>query len=162
MWTAIRRLLQGYEAVMINGHGEYWSARAWEGLDRYLRDGGDLIVLSGNVMLWRVSYSDDGSVMECRKFDPRFGGRENAVYGEIWHSQDGRKGSLMRECGYPEHRLIGLTPYGWWGIGPDNFGLYRVTSADHFVFHTPEPTGLEAAATFGGRVGIGATQGGRS
>ena len=34
---------------------------------------GPAVVLSGNTMFWRVSYSDDGSVMECRKFDPAIG-----------------------------------------------------------------------------------------
>jgi hypothetical protein len=146
-------LLRGYRAVVINGHGEYWSARAWEAMDRYLRDGGNLVVLSGNVILWRVSFSPDGSVMECRKFDTRVGGRPNGVYGEMWHSHDGRKGSLMRECGYPEYRLIGLVPFGWWGIGPDNFGLYRVRQADHFLFHEPQRVGLAQGAMFGGRSG---------
>ena len=66
--------LDGYRVVLINGHSEYWSIPAYEGVDRYLRGGGRAVVLSGNTMFWRVSFDDDGPVMECRKFDPSIGG----------------------------------------------------------------------------------------
>ena len=41
-------VLRDYQAVIINGHSEYWSARAYDGLDDYLKAGGDAVVLSGN------------------------------------------------------------------------------------------------------------------
>ena len=66
--------LAGYRVLLINGHSEYWSIPAYEGVDRFLRRGGRAVVLSGNTMFWRVSFDDDGSVMECRKFDPSIGG----------------------------------------------------------------------------------------
>ena len=147
--------LAGYKVVMINGHGEYWSAEAYEGLDRYLRGGGNVLVLSGNVMVWRVSFNDAGTVMECRKYDSRLGGRDGATIGELWHSRDGRRGSLMRECGLPAWRVIGLSMLGWWGIGPDDFGLYRVELPDHFLFNQPEKVGVARGETFGGAPGGG-------
>ena len=61
-------VLKGYQVVFINGHSEYWSIEAYEGLDRYLSGGGRAIVLSGNTMFWRVSFDDSGTAMECRKF----------------------------------------------------------------------------------------------
>jgi hypothetical protein len=60
-------MLDGYKTLIINGHSEYWSIEAYEGVDRYLRNGGNVIVLSGNSMFWRVSFNEDHSVMECRK-----------------------------------------------------------------------------------------------
>ena len=33
-------LLDGYKTLIINGHDEYWSAEMYEGLDRYLKNGG--------------------------------------------------------------------------------------------------------------------------
>jgi hypothetical protein len=148
-------LLAGYEVVLINGHSEYWSREGYEGVDRYLCDGGDVLVLSGNAVLWRVSFNDDATVMECRKFDTRLGGRSGATIGELWHSQDGRRGSLMREAGYPGWKLIGLEPVGWWGIGPNDFGVYHATMPDHFLFNRPESVGLAEGDTFGGAPGGG-------
>jgi hypothetical protein len=143
-------LLSGYQTVVINGHGEYWSAEAYDGLDRYLRGGGNVLVLSGNVMVWRVSFNDDATVMECRKFDAGLGGRPGATIGELWHSHDGRRGSLMRECGLAPWRVIGLDMLGWSGIGPNDFGLYRVERPEHFLFNEPEQVGLKQGEMFGG------------
>ena len=143
-------LLSGYKVVVVNGHGEYWSSQAHDALDRYLGGGGNVMVLSGNVMLWRVSYNSEGTVMECRKLDPALGGRAGCTVGEIWHSQDGRRGSLTRECGYPTWKLIGLDTLGWTGIAPNNFGLYHVERPDHFLFNNPQPVGLDKGDTFGG------------
>ena len=149
------KLLAGYKAVMINGHGEYWSSEAYHNLDRYLESGGNLMVLSGNVMLWRVSFNEDQSIMECRKLGPGIGGRAGCTVGEIWHGQDGRRGSLMRECGTPAWKLIGLDTFGWASIGPNDFGLYHVETPDHFLFNRPERVGLEKGQTFGGAPGGG-------
>lgn len=148
-------LLNGYQVVMINGHGEYWSREAYENVDRYLCGGGNVMVLSGNVMLWRVSYNEDHSIMECRKLDAGIGGRPGCTVGEIWHSQDGCRGSQMRECGIPAWKLIGLDTFGWASIGPNDFGLYHVETPDHFLFHEPEQVGLAKGDTFGGAPGGG-------
>ena len=148
-------LLSDYKAVIINGHGEYWSAEAYQGLDRYLCGGGNVLVLSGNVMVWRVSFNDECSIMECRKFDPGLGGRPGATIGELWHSQDGRRGSLTRECGMPAWKVVGLSMLGWSGIGPNDFGYYQVDAPEHFLFNQPEPVGLEKGETFGGAPGGG-------
>ena len=145
--------LDGYKTVIINGHGEYWSAEAQDALDRYLCAGGTATVLSGNVMVWRVSFNEDCTVMECRKFGPGLGGRENATIGELYHSHDGHRGSLSRECGMPAWKVIGLSMLGFWGIGPSDFGLYRVKQPDHFLLNHPEPVGLKEGEDFGGAQG---------
>ncbi|MEW4570726.1 LamG domain-containing protein [Tautonia sp. JC769] len=148
-------MLRDYRVVVLNGHSEYWSIPAFEGVDRFLTEGGGAIVLSGNTMFWRVSFSDDGSVVECRKYDPSIGGRTDAPIGELWHSHDRKRGSLMRECGYPAWEVIGLECLGWWGTGQGNFGVYRADATDHPLFHEPEPVGLEPGETFGHAPGGG-------
>ncbi len=148
-------LLSDYKVVIVNGHGEYWSAEAYEGLDRYLSGGGNVLVLSGNVMVWRVSFNDDCTIMECRKLGAGLGGRPGCTVGELWHSQDGRRGSLMRECGLPPWKVIGLDMLGWSGIGPNDFGLYHAELPDHFLFHQPEQVGLIQGEEFGGAPGGG-------
>ncbi len=119
-------MLSDYKAVVVNGHSEYWSFPGMDALDGYLRGGGNLIVLSGNTMLWRTSFNPDGTIMECRKYQGLPGGRTYAATGELWHSQDGRRGSLLRECGWPSWKLIGLDSLGFAGVCGRQFrGLPR-------------------------------------
>ncbi len=142
-------LLNGYKTILINGHSEYWSIEAYQGVDRFLSAGGNAIIFSGNTMFWRVTFSPDESVMECRKYDDRIGGMTHATIGELYHSHDGRRGSLMRECGFPAWQIIGLECDGWGGINKDDFGVYHTESADHFLFQQPERVGLAVNDTFG-------------
>jgi hypothetical protein len=142
-------LLNGYRTVILNGHSEYWSAESYDALDRYLTQGGSTIVLSGNSVFWRTSFSKDGSVMECRKLDEKIGGRQSHLIGELYHSHDRKRGSLLRECGRPAWALIGLECLGWGGANSTSFGVYEAESPDHFLFQTPENVDLAQGATFG-------------
>jgi N,N-dimethylformamidase len=148
-------LLKGYRTLVINGHSEYWSKEAYEGVDRFLSEGGTAVVLSGNTMFWRTSFNADGTVMECRKHGESIGGRSGARIGELYHSHDGRRGSLMRECGYPAWKNIGLECVGWGGTTPNEMGIYQTDAPDHFLFNEPEKTGLTKDAAFGHAPGGG-------
>lgn len=142
-------LLNDYRCVLVNGHSEYWSSESYRGLDTYLRQGGTAIIFSGNTMFWRVSFNEAGTMMECRKLDNRIGGMTHASVGELYHSQDGKRGSLMRECGLAAWQNVGLECDGWGGITPSEFGVYHTEAADHFLFQGPEPVGLRPGETFG-------------
>jgi putative membrane-bound dehydrogenase-like protein len=139
-------VLNDYKAVCINGHSEYWSSRAYDGLDNYLKAGGAAVVMSGNTMFWRVSFDETGEVMECRKFGKSIGGRVNAKVGELYHSHDFKRGSLMRFCGYPAWKLVGMTCIGWGG-GP--FKPYQADRPDHFLFNEPHKVELDKGEAFG-------------
>lgn len=139
-------VLKGYNAVCMNGHSEYWSARAYDGLDNYLKAGGAAVVMSGNTMFWRVSFDDSGEVMECRKFGKSIGGRARAKVGELYHSHDFKRGSLMRFCGYPAWKLVGLTCIGW---GGGTFKPYQVDLPEHFLFNKPNKVQLKKGEAFG-------------
>ncbi len=139
-------LLKGYKAVLINGHSEYWSARAYDGLDNYLKAGGAAVVMSGNTMFWRVSFDESGEVMEGRKFGKAIGGRNLAKVGELYHSHDFKRGSLMRFCGYPAWQLVGLECIGWGGA---NFANYQADLPDHFLFNQPHKIELKKGDSFG-------------
>ena len=141
--------LRGYKVVVINGHSEYWSEESYRAVDEFLRSGGTAIVMSGNTMFWRVSYDEDGTAMECRKHGVDIGGREGADIGEIFHSHDGRRGSLMRFCGLPAWKVLGLECIGWWPVREAYFGAYRVVRPDHFLFREPEAVDLREGDTFG-------------
>ncbi|MFN9341532.1 MAG: N,N-dimethylformamidase beta subunit family domain-containing protein [Planctomycetota bacterium] len=142
-------LLEGYQCVLINGHSEYWSSESYRGLDEYLCRGGHAILFSGNTMFWRVSFNDAGTIMECRKLDNRIGGMTHASVGELYHSQDGKRGSLMRESGLAAWQIVGLECDGWGGITAPEFGVYHTEAPEHFLFLGPEPVGLKAGETFG-------------
>ncbi len=142
-------MLKEYKVLAINGHSEYWSAEAYDGVDRYLKAGGNVAVFSGNTMFWRVSYSEDGSVMECRKFDRDAAAREGSTLGEIWHSHDGRRGGLSCECGYPAWKVVGLEFLGWSSSKVSTFQAYEVDTADHFLFQQPEKVGVKPNEFFG-------------
>ncbi len=151
-------LLQGYDAVVVNGHSEYWSAPAYDGLERYLAGGGNSIVLSGNSMYWRVSFDAGCTVMEQRKthtpHDAASGADSSTVapagpHGEQYHSQDGLRGGLWRYADRSCAGAIGLDTAGWGFAEPRDFGVYRVRDAGHFLFHAPFETGLAQGASFG-------------
>jgi putative membrane-bound dehydrogenase-like protein len=139
-------ILKGYKAVLVNGHSEYWSAPAYDGMDDYLQAGGAAVVMSGNTMFWRVSFDETGEVMECRKFGGGIGGRKLAKVGELYHSHDFKRGSLMRFCGYPAWKLVGLECIGW---GGGNFANYQVDLPDHFLFGQPHQIDLKKGDPFG-------------
>ena len=141
--------LDGYKVVVINGHSEYWSEEAYRAIDFFLRSGGAVIVMSGNTMFWRVSYDDDGTAMECRKHGIDIGGRSGAHVGEIFHSHDGKRGSLMRFCDLPAWKVLGLECIGWWPTTAASFGAYKVVDPNHFLFNKPESVGLREGDTFG-------------
>ena len=97
-------------------------------------------------MFWRVSFDDSGEVMECRKFGKSIGGRARAKVGELYHSHDFKRGSLMRFCGYPAWKLVGLTCAGWGGL---NFKPYHADLPDHFLFNKPHKIDLQEGDPFG-------------
>jgi len=140
-------ILSGYRVFIMNGHSEYWSLPAYYGLETYLRRGGNVVVVSGNTMLWRVSFNDDRSIIECRKVDAPGEQMRPHERGECWHSHDGKRGGFFRECGPPSYRLIGLDMLGF--ADEAGFGPYVVEQADHFLFHQPEETGLKSGDQFG-------------
>jgi len=132
-------ILGNYQTVIIAGHSEYWSFPAYNGVKSYLNSNGKLIVLSGNTMYWRVSFSPDGTIMEQRKWDDagaRIGAKRR---GELWNTDDGRRGGVMRECGFPGWLLTGLETYGIFFFGggapgDKDFGTFQVTAPRHFLF----------------------------
>ena len=143
-------LLRRYQVVMLNGHSEYWSLPMLTGLEAFLRNGGNLAVLSGNSLFWRVSFDPEETVMECRKVDAPGDQMLPRERGESWHSDDGLRGGLLRDCGHPGWKYTGLETLGWNNQGnPRNFGPYVATGTDHFLFHQPEETGIQPGERFG-------------
>ncbi|HEX5156213.1 MAG TPA: LamG domain-containing protein [Ktedonobacterales bacterium] len=148
-------MLSRYRTVVINGHSEYWSTPAYDGLDQYLRGGGAAIVLSGNSICSRVSFDDEFAVMEQRHtlpgmgFTPEDDPPAAGPHGEQYHSQDWAKGDLLRRANRTSAYVIGLDSAGWAFATGDDFGVYEVVAPKHPLFATPTPVALESGQTFG-------------
>ncbi|VTU17829.1 N,N-dimethylformamidase beta subunit [Variovorax sp. PBS-H4] len=149
-------LLSRYRTVIVNGHSEYWSTPAIDGLDDHLRRGGSAIVLSGNTMYLRVSYDEDMSVMEQRKVNGP--GHDESVppvgppagpFGEQYHSQDWARGGRLKASGRSAADIIGLETAGWAFADGEDFGVYHVRQPRHALFNEPHPLGLAEGQTFG-------------
>ena len=59
--------LDGYRAVIIVGHSEYWSLDQRLALERHVDGGGGLAIFSGNTSYWKVRWDDDGRTLVCHK-----------------------------------------------------------------------------------------------
>jgi N,N-dimethylformamidase len=143
-------LLKDYKVLLIPGHPEYWSTEMWTGVARYLDGGGDMVVLAGNAVFWRVTIDEHERVIECRKVDASSDQIPPERRGEAWHSQDGKRGGMLYRSGYLPWDLVGLDSLGW--IDHDNaanFGWFVADHAEHFLFHEPNETGVSEGEEFG-------------
>lgn len=61
------RSIAGAKLLMVIGHSEYWTRKARENFDRFVNQGGDALILSGNTMWWQVRYSHDQDQLICYK-----------------------------------------------------------------------------------------------
>ena len=140
--------LDGYRVVYVVGHSEYWSFDAMNHMRQYLENGGNAIVLSGNTAFWRVSFNEDASIIECRKGDAPGTQVRADRRGELWHSHDGKRGGMSRECGFPAWQLFGLEYCSMFGVGTPGAGPYKVSNPDHFLFRQPNDLKLAQGEPF--------------
>ncbi|MFY1632128.1 N,N-dimethylformamidase beta subunit family domain-containing protein [Solwaraspora sp. WMMB335] len=149
-------LLEHFAALMIVGHDEYWTQNMRDGVENYLRGGGNVVCLSGNTAFWRVSYDQDTKVIETRKTTHPGEGTGVAwlpphEWGERWHT-DGRPGGKWSCLGQSASELLGLETLGWIDSGDRTaFAPFTVMSPDHFLFHDPQPVPIEADNLIGTR-----------
>jgi hypothetical protein len=151
-------LLNEYRTVIINGHSEYWSIAAYDGLENYLQQVGTAVVLSGNSLCARVSYNADMTVMEERKTGSAMraapgAGSPGGEHGEQYHSDDGLRGGPLRQTSRAGGHLIGLDTVGWGFAEAKDFGVYQVRQPEHFLFTTPTPVPVAAGQSFGHAAG---------
>ncbi len=55
------------ELLIITGHSEYWTLQARKNFDRFVNEGKNVIVLSGNTMWWQARYNKEKTQMICYK-----------------------------------------------------------------------------------------------
>lgn len=85
--------------LIIPGHSEYWTLKARINFDRFVNDGKDALILSGNTMWWQVRYDLDNSQLVCYRSadeDPIKDIRQKTIN---WND---------RQLGYPILNSIGV------------------------------------------------------
>lgn len=53
--------------LIIPGHSEYWTREARNNFDRFINEGNNALILSGNTMWWQVRYEQENNQMICYK-----------------------------------------------------------------------------------------------
>lgn len=51
--------------IIVPGHSEYWTVGARRNFDRFVKEGKDALVLSGNTMWWQVRYNEKRNQLIC-------------------------------------------------------------------------------------------------
>lgn len=59
--------IDGAKLIVIVGHSEYWTRKARRNFDRFVEQGGNALILSGNTMWWQVRYNDEKNQLICYK-----------------------------------------------------------------------------------------------
>ena len=126
-------LLSHYDTVVLAGHSEYWSRSMRNSYDKFVKNGGNAVILSGNTMWWQVRLS--GNQMVAYKnnatSDPQFG-KNNSLVTTNWSSnivndpENSSTGVSWRNGGYVNSQ--GFLP------ASKGYGGYTVTDASNWVF----------------------------
>lgn len=130
------RQISDSKLLMVIGHSEYWTRKARRNFDRFVDQGGNAAVLSGNTMCWQARYSNDLNQVICFR-DVRFEQVPDSLKTSYWTDP---------VLHYPVTGSIGVdwlhgamgaeTPHGWNG--------YKITAPNSpFLYGT----GLKAGDT---------------
>lgn len=101
-----RDLLKQYRVVVTGSHPEYWTSGMLDALEGYLAQGGRLMYLGGNGLVWITTFDrQKRHVVEVRRGS---GPVRHAGPGERYHSTTGELGGPWRERGRPPNVLLGV------------------------------------------------------
>ena len=59
--------IENAKLIIIPGHSEYWSRKARVNFDRFIDQGKNAAIFSGNTMWWQVRYNEDKTQLICYK-----------------------------------------------------------------------------------------------
>jgi hypothetical protein len=62
--------LKSAKLLLIVGHSEYWSLQGRTNFDRYVNEGNNALILSGNTMWWQVRYNTKHNQLIGYKYEP--------------------------------------------------------------------------------------------
>src|SRR5690606_24700305 len=108
--------------LIIIGHSEYWTRQARLNFDRFVKNKGNALILSGNTMWWQIRYEEDGTRMICYKE------QDDPVKNSLLQTTNWTKPSLQ----YPVIPSIGADfPHGGFGRKyNESFKGLKIVSSD--------------------------------
>lgn len=132
-------LLGAYRLLLSVGHDEYWSTSLREGVETFVRDGGNAAFLGANTCWWRVHLTDDNTAL--------MSDTDHAVGDATFHlpATDLWWAPLPDGVGSPENAITGTSFrnggawLGWFTDDSRPLLGFTVQHADHWIF---EGTGL--------------------
>ena len=103
-------LLRPYRCIVLGSHPEYWTDRMLTALGEYIAEGGRLLYLGGNGLLWVTTIdAERPHLLEVRKWDE---GETEEVWpappGEWQHSTSPEVGGLWSRRGRPPSDTVGV------------------------------------------------------
>ncbi len=102
--------IKAYKVIIISGHNEYWTRLGRRNFDKYINEGGNALILSGNTMWKQVRYEDD-KVICYNKYH-----NDSLVQDTLRTSN-----YAIKQLNYPIESSIGLNfTKGGYGIQEDN------------------------------------------
>lgn len=129
--------LENYKCMLSVGHHEYWSQEMRDHVDRFVQQGGNVAVFSGNTCYRPIDFGSSRT--------PGFRKEINKL-GEHWTNPDFNETELLGlSYGYGGGKWGDWDGEHWINTGRDPTG-YSVQQADHWVF---TGTGLTDGETFG-------------
>lgn len=144
-------VLEGYDAVFLVGHSEYWSGVQRRQLDGFVDGGGRLAILSGNTGYWKVRWEDGARTLVAHKWR---GETDDPLWADPVTRADATHLWSHPAFARPEAELTGLSfLYGGYHrlvmCAARGAGAYTVYDDDHWAL---EGTDLYYGDTFGGEV----------
>ncbi|MDR5739122.1 MULTISPECIES: N,N-dimethylformamidase beta subunit family domain-containing protein [unclassified Caballeronia] len=129
--------LDAYRCMLSVGHHEYWSKEMRERVARFIADGGNLAIFSGNTCFRPIDYANapiDGDYAVMNRLGEQWPGHDESDLIGLSYGYGGGKYGVWK-------RLRG----GWIKREREAIG-FTVRNADHWVF---AGTGLRNGQTFG-------------
>jgi len=118
-------ILNNSKILILGAHPEYWSFEMRENLDSFLKRGGNLIYLGGNGIYWKVTYNDNGALMEVRKDYANH--TQTGESGGRWRDLYDDKGIKMNEASY-----LGIA---YNREGYNTYAPYKVYNSTHWIYN---------------------------
>jgi len=139
-------LLQNYRANLRIGHDEYNSVNECKQLQQFVRDGGNLLLFSGNAFCHEVELCNDGRQIDCAK--PNYHNRPTSEKPDTSFLQF-KDNIRQRTIGVSYTSFVHTktaTPGKFLASTEGEFGFYRAMQPEHWIF---DDTSLKFNEEFG-------------
>jgi len=139
-------LLNNYKILIITGHSEYWALNERNNIQKFINNGGKLMILSGNTCGYQSRYEDNGRTLVCykdAKLDPYNNIFDSIVTTNWWYPPVNNPENLLLGAGYQYSGYVNndyTLPFS------HGFGDYSVNNSHYWIYKN---TGVQNGDLFG-------------